>query len=642
MSDTFSERAHFRDKKELKDPVAPGLAWLVADFPWLSVAIAGVNTGSAGSASLVVAGDVTGQLPAGAPIWVRGSTGNDGGYRISASAYSSGDDQTTLDVNEEIDGVDADGSIYWPLPENLAVAVATPAAGPSGPSFGVSGDFQGVFLPNWQIQLARSANNSGVYTIASAPLYDSNTNVTTIPVVESIASSTADGYLRGRYPSPSDNPGPLAFPAAIAAAIDRNGLDGSPQVETPAVPGTSPARIYSPGEYIPRGSLVRALRDGRGFFPVSRTNPAFLFAGGLLTNYGPLATSGTHCRLDPESGVVLWVANRGSGPTGLCADPLGYNYTCGLASSGNTHEKWDRSGNNVWSSAAITTGPGSGGSGTPKVNAIAVDPSGYVYTGSLEAELMMLRKWDPLGNQVTTGNFPITVSATTSASTAINGIAIDPVDGRIALATGSLTSLPGGGAFHSYVYDNTGAPLTLSGTASATSQALAAVAFDWLGNLYSVGVGAPPSPSYVGYIFDHTNTFNTSIFWHNSSVQNAAYSLAADSVGRVLVGSSIQQQFVDASAWYPVNPFTAGLLLPGLSTSAMQFAGKVATEHQSRSVAVDRAGNQFIAGMSLNNSQASIYAFDPTGKLLWINPLFYAVNSSTISDYSAFLLVAAG
>jgi hypothetical protein len=630
MDDSWSNREHQRDKMQPVDTVRPALTAYVADFPWLSAKVMAVVSDGAGASSISVCGDFSDALAAGQPIQLCGSTANDGGYRVSSSSYDSSTNQTTLEVYETVPSSAADGSVYWPLPLDLAVATATAGSAGSG-SFAVSGNYVACFLAGWQIDIGRSADNSGTYTLASAPSYNSTSNETTFAVVQAVPSSTADGYLKGHYPSPSDVPAPVAYPAALPAVQKRNPLDSSPVVTVPTVPGTQAQRIYPPGQYIPRGSLVRGFTDGRGLFPASvlRT-PAFLFAGGPSLSYGPGGPTGSHCRLDPATGAVLWVANRGAQAQGLVCDVLGKTVTCGLQVGGtSTHELWDADGNQLWQ-ATITNGPGSGGSGTPIVSAVAVGSDGSIYTGSSEP-LPTLRKWGPGGTQITTGSWPVTNLFSLGASNPVNAIAVDPLDGRVAIAFGTVGPGSGVGWYQVLAFNSDGSPFALDEiTNPALANGIGGVAFDLQGNLWCVGGGSIISQS-IGYVFDRTGAFRNYVWWMGNTVGTTGHAVAIDGLGRALVGAQSGSATVlgePVTVW----PYAAGVMLPGTVTTATQnqFLFHVAPPVQIQrflSAATDHGGHLFLAGNTLTTTQGAVYAFDPLGNPIWMNSIFAEATS---------------
>lgn len=77
----------------------------------LSTNVAGVNSGAAGTASFVVAGDTRPDVFPGESIVVTGSTGNDGTYTITGEAFASGPNQTTISVAQAVNNATADGLI---------------------------------------------------------------------------------------------------------------------------------------------------------------------------------------------------------------------------------------------------------------------------------------------------------------------------------------------------------------------------------------------------------------------------------------------------------------------------------------------------------------------------------------------------
>lgn len=73
---------------------------------------------STGSKTFTIAGDQSAVLTNGTPIQVKGSTGNDGYYTITATNVSGGN--TVVTVSETVSSSTADGSLYGPNPITLA------------------------------------------------------------------------------------------------------------------------------------------------------------------------------------------------------------------------------------------------------------------------------------------------------------------------------------------------------------------------------------------------------------------------------------------------------------------------------------------------------------------------------------------
>lgn len=84
----------------------------------------------------VISGDKTARFSAGDPIYINGSTGNDGAYTVASVSYDSGNDETDISVNENVADATNDGNVL--LPENDGGGVS-PTSGASDHKI-ISGD----------------------------------------------------------------------------------------------------------------------------------------------------------------------------------------------------------------------------------------------------------------------------------------------------------------------------------------------------------------------------------------------------------------------------------------------------------------------------------------------------------------------
>ncbi len=72
--------------------------------------ITGVSTGNN---QVVVNGDISGEVGVDDYVTIRESTGNDGLYTVSAVSYDSGEDKTTVTMNENIEDANVDGCLIY-------------------------------------------------------------------------------------------------------------------------------------------------------------------------------------------------------------------------------------------------------------------------------------------------------------------------------------------------------------------------------------------------------------------------------------------------------------------------------------------------------------------------------------------------
>jgi hypothetical protein len=344
--------------------------FLVADFPQLSATVVGAISGAAGSGSIEVFGNVASTFPAGLPFRLLGSKANDGYYRVAAAGSSSTMEAsgyiTTIPVNEAVADDSASGNVYWELTPQ-AVTASSAGSGGTG-TFGVAGDFGGMFAQDFKIGVGRCAN-AGAYTLAIDPEYDSGTNTTTFTVNEPVPASGAGGYLWPHYPSPEDTP--VLFPACTPANLTFDSPVGS---ETAQFGKTGPLYTITPtDEYIPRGSLVLATQSKGTWVPLGvMSREGFLFVGGG----SPTAAPRLHGRLDPETGADLWTVDRGASLLAMDSDSNGCLYTGGSGTSTSTQ-----------TASILYTAPGSGGSAyfVLSGNYSSTFTAGFIFTVSVSS-----------------------------------------------------------------------------------------------------------------------------------------------------------------------------------------------------------------------------------------------------------------
>lgn len=624
-------------------PASPQL--LVADFPQLTATVVGAISGAAGSGSIEVFGNLASTFSAGLAFRLLGSKANNSYYRVAPAGSSATLEAsgyiTTIPVNEAVADGSATGSVFWEFSPQ-AVTVATAGDDGTG-SFGVAGDVGGIFQQGYKFGIGHSANNMGIYSLATDPDYDSTTNVTTFTVNETVPSSTADGYLWPYYPSPQDIP--VSYPASTPAALtfDAAGTTTGPLATFDW--STPISSITASNQYIPRGSLVLCEQVN------SQTVPMRVIAQADGFLFGASGASDDLWRLDPQTGAVIWHIHRGGSlPTvAMCSDSNGCLYTCGGETSSANVEKWDQDGNLVWKVLTAAATP-TGGSGSPRNTAIAVDKLGNVYVGYQTAENSYVQQYTATGATGINIQLPEPFEYAdfgineVNETPPINGIAIDPIDSRIAIAfgqTGTQTypvylssTFVTLGAYSQYqvvVFSSTGMQITMTAmnpsgqqiyqqyTAFATAGPQAAVTFDKYGSLYSVGTNTKASSGMtqtncIGWIFDYTGTKTAEmIAWSNNNTPFPLGSCCvADSFNRALIWTSPDISLYSLSV-VESFPFvnTEGQYLAEWVWKRQLGNGLLA----SPSVAVDRSGTIYVA--LSEGGESVLYALDQLGNVRW-------------------------
>jgi hypothetical protein len=578
--------------KLAKPPIVAGTSLLVADFPSLVTGVVSATARSAGSASFTLAGNFAATFVAGFPFQVVGSVSNNGFFRTAAAGATFSGGNTVVPVNEAIAADTSTGWVaLWDIPP---MAVVGAVAGASG-SFSVGGNYAALFLAGWPIDVVRSANNSATYVLSAAPTYNASSNQTTFTVSGTVSSGVADGYVVPHYPAPHE--ASTVFPACQPSTVT---LPAGGFADW--APGNIPAQFCSMDQYVPRGSLV-VLTAGITSNVIPRQS--FIFTGGG-------GTTQTFSRLDPNSGTAIWTQTRGGGVCSLCCDANGCVYTGGPPASGTgyTHEKWDSSGNLIWGAAAS-------GSDISGVSGIAIDSTGNVYTavnytGSPPAS-PQIQKWSPTGSQVTSGDFPITGD---SDKYPLNCIAVDRVDGRIAVGWGNLAPSAIDGGFDVELFGSLGNPISLvTGGTSGQVAAIESITFDLAGNLYAVGLGGTATINLaIGFILNRSATFLSTIQFGVGLTAFHGYGVASDGLGRILVASMISR---DNSANSVLLDYTTGAFSLTGSKLIAEFYQSLGWTNQA--VAADAAGNFYVVVLEQQVSQAQIHAFDALGRLRWKN-----------------------
>lgn len=693
-------------------PVSTRAVYLVAEFPALSAPIVGSTAGNAGA--FVVTGNQVANLPIGTIVNVvaSGAAGNDGYYRVSGAIYNSGLNQTTVNVYGNVPGGNqGQGYLCWAYPPAQVQGVNQAGNAGSG-SFAVSGDYSGLYLPGWQLDCVRSQNNSQTFTVRAAPTYNASSQQTTIPVNEAIPSATPDGYLIPHYPSPQQAPNnyPACFPLGYNPTGSNAGAPG-----TYAASSMPVSALASP-TYVPRGSIVTAIKVGGAYQALNASLQSLVVAGG-----GSVTAAMPHSRIDSRTGAVLWTANRGAAllamacaPDGIVTAGLGTssamqtasilsqggagpyhfivsgNYTAtfvpgfafkagsddftvngegsvlegdqttiyvdqvlekdytgdelswNIASSGNTLEKWDWSGNNLWrvNTGAIQT-------------AVALDSTGNIYAGDQNGNIT---KYDPTGAAVS--GFSCTLPAP-FAGVIINGLAVDPIDGRIAAAVGNLGNPSqtyggaeaSGGQYDVCLFSSNGAPITglpwqANEQAGGFATAQQSCSFDLAGHLFTVGLGVNLFQQIIGWIFDFQGNLVGNIVWPagtDNAPSNMGHAAAADGLGRCWVGAQAAWVIEPNDSLYETPGYTLGALTPvGQSTGGNLWLWRLPVEHICLGLAVDRGGNAYAACVSGTGAGTfgstslymQVYAIDPLGEPRWRNSYWPAVSSFNFAGSS--------
>jgi hypothetical protein len=679
---------------QLAIDATPQVAWLVADFPNLTAQIVGVTAGAAGSGSFQVAGNQTGTFSAGFPFRVVDSAGNDGDYRTSPAGSSFGDNLTTIPVNEAVSSVVGNGSIAWSI-QPLPVVGASSTAN----TLTVVGNYANLFALNWELDCVRSANNSNTYQITALNYNAgaNQTTFTLSPdVPSSTADGYILPHYPAPHEAPQMFPasdaGGVNFGSPTGSAPTEFWGTSSPEplvgcgkyiprgslvraqwsegawVPVAVLPAT--AFIYAGGGNSTGGTPRQHSRldpaTGATLWTVDRGNALLAMAidpqGYVYTGGGGSPAEQTAAITDTipgQPGIFqfegYWVATFVSGfpfiVTGATnnGEPFGngnfttqYSYSNGAgqtvvytnefviggnggfvnftsADAGTTLEKWSSAGEKLWSASA------------GEVKGIALDSSGNVYALNTNAQVL---KYDPNGNQINTGGFPLSMP-TAFAGAQVNCIAVDPIDGRIAVGVGTLEigfPVPGGigTQFFLALFSAQGIQITLPSLPNNESESgpLASCRFGRDGTLYAVGIANSSFKGSIGLMLDYQANFVNWITWSPpGNYVDFGYSVAADDMGRFLVGGEAMPLFYESASVYTTaaqSPYTISVMKrtpAGSGTNAWLF--KIASEQNCLSVAADRAGRIYgmCASPGINNTTAQAYCFDPLGALLWMNGL---------------------
>jgi hypothetical protein len=345
----------------------------------------------------------------------------------------------------------------------------------------------------------------------------------------------------------------------------------------------------------------------------------YLFAG--------VASSGNFYRLDPNTGSILRIGQRSKLLLALHSDSAGNLYTGGDPAGDTNYslEKWDENGDLLWGASCEGD----------QVCGIDTDPAGNVYAianewnydgpqGQLEV-LPKVYKFDSDGSPITVPNFPIDLNSVSGGAglnqrTPGNAIAVDPVDGRFAVALGSLNvgGLPiGGGA--AYLFDKNCNLLTVGGSGTNSQ---ASVCFDFWGRMFSVGF----QNQAAGAVYDRLGSFLYGIANFQSQVVGTLelFQCATDGLGRLFVaGQRSSEAFVEGATTVDftteVGEITASALTP-LFFNSLSYINRAVAAHSS--------GLYYVAATCADLG-TQLIALDARGDVRWVNGALWPASVHT-------------
>ncbi len=410
--------------------------------------------------------------------------------------------------------------------------------------------------------------------------------------------------------------------------------DGNVYV-TGASPGYGASEDYATIKYDAQGNQLWVARyDG----PVGGSDAATALvvdnAGNVYVTgrssggASPSGTGSDYATIKYDAyGNELWVAryngpsNGADGATALALDESGNVYVTGQSlGSGRIYDyatvKYDADGNEMW--AARFAGQGSS-STSDSATAIAVDGAGNVYvTGyafgrqlsHFVAHDYATVKYDALGNELWARRYGGTLDGNDEA----RALTLDGA-GNV-YVTGRSSVTPGGPGLYDYVtikYDALGNQLWIrryNGPAGGSDSATA-LALDADGNAYVTGSSdasrtSPSNPDYATVKYDaEGNELWVARYNGPGDGGDSATALALDGTGGVYVTGT------SAGPGAGLDYATVKYDAEGNELWVARYDGPNNREDRARALAVDAAGNVYVAGWS-GSSYTSLGSGDYT------------------------------
>jgi hypothetical protein len=599
---------------------------LLWDIP--SMPVVGAVAGTSGSFS--VSGFYSTLFAAGCQIDCVRSANNSGLYTLTAApTYNAVSNQTTFTVSPAVPSGTVDGFLipHYPAPhegQNLF-----PACDANGISLGVpNGSQPPSYYAGSRLELLSGA---GQYVPRGSLVWAQPTLGVYVPVTITPrqtfvfvggGSQTISGHSPRQHSRLDPNTGAVLWTrdrggGLYALAADSNGCCYTGGEGT--IPGEATLPIVS---------IYPQISSANPYFLVDGNCTSTFTAGFAFTVGGTGAPDGSYTVASssyvPSFGTYIFTNQTVNGPP-----PAPNTGTIGYSGpSGTSLEKWGSDGSLIWAVSSAT------------VTAIAVDNLGFVYAGGQSGGVA---KYDQLGNPVTLSGGTVGCVAP-FAGLAINSVAVDPIDGRIAIAFGNLaTPTPYGalyttGQYQVALFTALGAQITglnwQSGAGNnpgGNAFGQASCRFDLKGNLYTVGIGAAGVAYTVGWIFDYTGNQVNSILWAPTSWVSGqtyplAHSVSVDGVGRALIGAQAAFNYSTSYGFVTYGPLDSLGALSGTGT----WLFKLAHDLLCWSIAADRGGGFYAVcaspGQVSGENSAQVYAFDPLGRQRWVNNYWHTIS----------------
>jgi hypothetical protein len=396
--------------------------------------------------------------------------------------------------------------------------------------------------------------------------------------------------------------------------------------------------------------VTRLARRRNALGAQSYYSGGYLYAGGAQNQ---VSRQGFFWRLDPDTGVPLWQADRHVSLSVLLSDVMGNVYSGGAAASGTNSslEKWDNNANLIWGAAC----------GGDSVLSIDLDGAGNVYAlgshtdnGGVNGSVRIFPKiysFGPDGTPTASPDFPLDLNALLGISGGVGdsaqalALAVDKIDGRIAVALTPASSqlLEQLGGVPVLLLSADCSPISFAGVpfvqlplnppVEAFVGPVRNVAFDFWGRLIATGQSGGASTVQTGLCgfvadrqanvlypipaFQDVNTLAGA----GTGILSVLIDSSLDGLGRIFLASTktvAQQGQTRLVVQYTAQVASySGSGLATLFFESYQF--------ETLAIAAHPSGHFYLVATAYPFEQGALYALEAAGNLRWVNNSIWPV-----------------